>query len=74
MKVDRIVAVLNDKIVYKNGNSCIKTFGRDYPKIKVIEEALCYGAEGVCGAGAVVIESADKKNTFHTKVKLQFHF
>lgn len=62
MKVDRIVAVLNDKIVYKNGNSCIKTFGRDYPKKKVIEEALCYAKAEEIFQNVPILEGVSRQD------------
>lgn len=37
---DRIIAVRNDKTVYRDGDSCIKCFGNGYSKADVLSEAL----------------------------------
>lgn len=40
MKLDRVIAVRNDKTVYRDGDTCVKVFGDDYSKADVISEAL----------------------------------
>ncbi len=40
MKLDRVIAVRNDKTVYRDGDACIKVFNDDYSKADVISEAL----------------------------------
>lgn len=40
MKFDEIIAVRNDKTVYRDGNRCIKVFNEDYSKADVLNEAL----------------------------------
>ena len=40
MKLDRIIAVRNDKTVYRDGDRCIKVFNEDYSKADVLNEAL----------------------------------
>lgn len=40
MNPDRIIAVRNDKTVYRDGNLCIKVFGKTYSKADVLCEAL----------------------------------
>lgn len=40
MDLDRIIAVRNDKTVYRDGDDCIKVFAEDYAKDDVLSEAL----------------------------------
>lgn len=40
MKLDRIIAVRTDKIVYRDGDNCIKVFEKSYSKVDVLNEAL----------------------------------
>lgn len=40
MKLDRLIAVRNNKTVYRDGSSCIKVFNQDYSKADVLNEAL----------------------------------
>lgn len=40
MKLDRVIAVRNDKTVYRDGDRCIKVFNPDYSKADVLNEAL----------------------------------
>lgn len=40
MKLDRVIAVRNNKTVYRDGDRCIKVFGEDYSKADVLNEAL----------------------------------
>lgn len=40
MKLDRIIAVRNNKTIYRDGDRCIKVFGSDYSKADVLNEAL----------------------------------
>ena len=40
MNLDRIIAVRNNKTVYRDGNYCIKVFNQDFSKIDVLNEAL----------------------------------
>lgn len=40
MRLDRIIAVRNDKTVYKDGNRCLKVFRNGYSKADVLSEAL----------------------------------
>lgn len=40
MKLDRVIAVRNDKTIYRDGNKCIKVFDEDYSKADVLNEAL----------------------------------
>lgn len=40
MKLDRVIAVRNNKTVYRDGNDCIKVFDGDYSKAEVLSEAL----------------------------------
>ena len=40
MVFDRVIAVRNDKTVYRDGNRCLKVFHRDYTKEQIIGEAL----------------------------------
>ena len=40
MKLDRIIAVRNNKTVYRDGDRCIKVFNEDYSKADVLNEAL----------------------------------
>ncbi len=40
MKLDRIIAVRNDKTVYRNLDRCLKIFDESYSKTEVLSEAL----------------------------------
>ncbi len=40
MKLDRIIAVRNNKTVYRDGELCMKVFGTNYSKADVLNEAL----------------------------------
>jgi uncharacterized protein (TIGR02172 family) len=40
MKLDKVIAVRNDKTIYRDGNLCIKVFNSDYSKADVLNEAL----------------------------------
>ena len=40
MKLDRVIAVRNDKTVYRDGERCIKVFNKEYSKADVLNEAL----------------------------------
>ncbi len=40
MKLDRVIAVRNDKTVYRDGDKCIKVFNSEYSKEDVLNEAL----------------------------------
>ena len=40
MQFDKIVSKRRDRIVYKNGEDCIKVFDKKYSKVIVLSEAL----------------------------------
>lgn len=40
MRLDRVIAVRNNKTVYRDGEKCIKVFNSDYSKADVLNEAL----------------------------------
>lgn len=40
MKLDRVIAVRNDKTVYRDGNKCVKVFNEGFSKSDVLNEAL----------------------------------
>jgi tRNA A-37 threonylcarbamoyl transferase component Bud32 len=40
MKLDRIIAVRNNKTIYRDGDKCIKVFNEDYSKSDILNEAL----------------------------------
>lgn len=40
MMSDRIIAVRNNKTIYRDGDSCIKVFNKDFSKASVLNEAL----------------------------------
>ena len=40
MKLDNIIAVRSNKILYRDGDKCIKVFNEDYSKADVLNEAL----------------------------------
>ncbi len=40
MNLDRVIAVRNNKTVYRDGDRCIKVFSADYSKADVLNEAL----------------------------------
>ena len=40
MNLDRIIAVRNDKTVYRDGDRCLKVFNSDFSKADVLNEAL----------------------------------
>lgn len=40
MKLDRIIAVRNDKTIYRDGDLCMKVFGESFSKSDILGEAL----------------------------------
>ena len=40
MKLDRVIAVRNNKTIYRDGDVCVKVFNDDYSKADVLNEAL----------------------------------
>ncbi len=40
MKLDNVIAVRNNKTIYRDGNKCIKVFNESYSKADVLNEAL----------------------------------
>ena len=40
MKLDRVIAVRNNKTVYRDGDLCLKVFGDGYSKADILNEAL----------------------------------
>ncbi|HCY50266.1 MAG TPA: aminoglycoside phosphotransferase [Clostridiales bacterium] len=40
MKLDRVLAVRNNKTIYRDGDDCVKVFGDDFAKDDVLAEAL----------------------------------
>lgn len=40
MNLDRVIAVRNNKTIYRDGDRCIKVFNADYSKADVLNEAL----------------------------------
>ena len=40
MKLDRVIAVRNNKTIYRDGDKCIKVFNAEYSKSDVLNEAL----------------------------------
>lgn len=40
MNLDRIIAVRNNKTIYRDGDRCLKVFGENYSKADVLNEAL----------------------------------
>ena len=45
MKLDRIIAVRNNKTVYRDGELCMKVFDATYSKADVLNEALNYASK-----------------------------
>ena len=40
MKLDRVIAVRNNKTIYRDGDRCVKVFSEEYSKADVLNEAL----------------------------------
>ena len=40
MKLDRVIAVRNNKTIYRDGDRCIKVFNSEYSKADILNEAL----------------------------------
>ena len=40
MKLDRVIAVRNNKTIYRDGEKCVKVFNDNYSKSDVLNEAL----------------------------------
>ncbi len=40
MKLDKVIAKRNNKIIYRNGEKCIKVFNEDFSKADILNEAL----------------------------------
>ena len=42
MKLERIIAVRTSKTVYRDGNLCVKVFGDEYAKSRILAEAATH--------------------------------
>ena len=40
MKLDTVIAVRKNKMVYRDGDCCLKVFGEGYSKADILNEAL----------------------------------
>ena len=40
MNLDRVIAVRNNKTIYRDGDRCVKVFQKEYSKADVLNEAL----------------------------------
>ena len=40
MKLERVIAVRNNKTIYRDGDRCVKVFDEHYSKADVLNEAL----------------------------------
>ena len=40
MNLDRVIAVRNNKTIYRDGDRCIKVFNAEYSKADILSEAL----------------------------------
>ncbi len=40
MKLDNVIATRKDKVIYRDGDRCIKVFGENYSKADILNEAL----------------------------------
>ena len=48
MKLDRVIAVRNNKTVFRDGKRCVKVFSPDYSKARVLTEALNHARAEEC--------------------------
>ena len=39
MKLDRVIAVRNNKTIYRDGDRCVKVFNEDYSKADDVKKA-----------------------------------
>lgn len=49
MKLDRVIAVRNNKTVFRDGDRCVKVFGTGYSKADILSEALNQARAEECG-------------------------
>ncbi len=49
MQFDRIIALRNDRTIFRNGDKCIKVFNPDYPMALALKEALNCTLAGTAG-------------------------
>ena len=40
MKLDRVIAIRNNRTVYRDGDKCVKVFSKKYRKSEIYNEAL----------------------------------
>ena len=65
MKLDRIIAVRNNKTIYRDGDKCIKVFNEDYSKSDILNEALNQARIGFYpGGDQITIPHYDKDGRF----------
>lgn len=60
MNLDRLIAVRNDKNVYRDGRKCIKAFAGTYTKSDLLREAFNQEVLGEAGLRVPVIDSVSK--------------
>ena len=47
MNLDRVIAVRNNKTIYRDGERCIKVFNEEYSKADVLNEAYKPSSESL---------------------------
>lgn len=60
MRLDRVIAVRNDKTIFRDGEQCVKVFNRRYSKADVLNEAANQARMEVCGISVPKIYSVNK--------------
>lgn len=64
MRFDRVIAVRNDKTIYRDGNECIKVFNDSYLSSDVLNEALNQSRAleaGICVPNVLAVTTFDGK-------------
>lgn len=60
MRLDRVIAVRNDKTIFRDGDQCVKVFSHRYSKADVLNEALNLARMEECGIHVPQIISVNK--------------
>ena len=62
MKLDRIIAVRNNKTVYRDGDLCLKVFNDDFSKADILNAAGSAGASSSVSNTINVVDNVSKNS------------
>ena len=63
MKLDRVIAVRNNKTIYRDGDRCVKVFHADYSKADVLNEALNQAISRSYGYGLAIQNNNEEEDS-----------